>query len=62
MSYSRRDHDDRRRDSSGRLYVGNINRHVRERDLKDLMGRYGRITDVVIMGAFAFVEFEDPRG
>lgn len=32
--------------------LGNVNRHVRERDLKHLMGRYGRITDLVIMVGF----------
>jgi len=51
----------------GRLvYVGNLPDDVRERDIDDLFGKYGRIRSVDIkMPArpppFAFVEFDDPR-
>ncbi|KAF7723843.1 hypothetical protein EC973_001568 [Apophysomyces ossiformis] len=41
--------------------TGGINRYVRERDLKDLFSRCGRIRDVDLVSNFAFVEFEDSR-
>lgn len=49
-----------------RVYVGNLPRDVRERELDDLFYKYGRITDVQIKGAgpggvFAFVNFLDRR-
>ncbi|KAL0080375.1 hypothetical protein J3Q64DRAFT_1246502 [Phycomyces blakesleeanus] len=43
-----------------RLYVGHVNRYVRERDLKDLFARTGRVKDCEIVSDFAFVEYEDP--
>ncbi|KAI8098631.1 uncharacterized protein BX664DRAFT_354163 [Halteromyces radiatus] len=61
MSYSRRDRDSRRRDGGCRLYVGKINRYVRQRDLKDLFNRYGHIKDLALMDNYGFVEFDDPR-
>ncbi|KAG0170757.1 serine arginine-rich splicing factor [Apophysomyces sp. BC1034] len=60
--YDDRDRDrDYRRRGLRRLYVGGINRYVRERDLKDLFSRCGRIRDVDLVSNFAFVEFEDSR-
>eukprot|EP00051_Salpingoeca_urceolata_P020473 m.307321 g.307321 ORF g.307321 m.307321 type:complete len:334 (-) comp19628_c1_seq4:25-1026(-) len=52
--------------SEGRIYVGNLPRDIREKELDDLFYKYGRITDISIksMGhgpAFAFVTFEDSR-
>ncbi|CAO3600609.1 unnamed protein product [Absidia cylindrospora] len=58
MSYSRRD----RRDVGARLYIGKINRYVRERDLKSLFSRYGHIKDLAFLDSYAFVEFDDARG
>ena len=48
-----------------RLYIGNLPKDVRDKDLEDVFYKYGRITAVDIHNrynpAFAFVEFEDPR-
>ncbi|ORZ08963.1 hypothetical protein BCR42DRAFT_441921 [Absidia repens] len=57
MSYSRRD----RRDAGARLYIGKLNRYVRERDLKSLFSRYGHIKDLAFLDSYAFVEFDDAR-
>ncbi|KAI7868165.1 hypothetical protein BDF14DRAFT_607157 [Spinellus fusiger] len=43
-----------------RVYVGHVNRYVRERDLKELFSRVGRVKDCEIVSDFAFIEFEDP--
>ncbi|ORY91317.1 hypothetical protein BCR43DRAFT_498894 [Syncephalastrum racemosum] len=58
MSYYR----DRRDEPSRRLYVGNIDRYVRERDLERLFGKLGRTVDVEILSDFGFVEYDDIRG
>ncbi|XP_065054918.1 serine/arginine-rich splicing factor 1B-like isoform X1 [Rhopilema esculentum] len=48
-----------------RLYIGNLPKDVREKDLEDVFYKFGRIAAVDIHNrynpAFAFVEFEDPR-
>lgn len=48
-----------------RLYIGNLPKDAREKDLEDVFYKYGRISAVDIHNrynpAFAFVEFEDPR-
>ena len=50
---------------SARVYIGNLPRDVREREIDDLFYKYGRIRDIDIKsggrGTFAFVEFDDPR-
>eukprot|EP01027_Heterolobosea_sp_BB2_P022822 GEZU01033665.1.p1 GENE.GEZU01033665.1~~GEZU01033665.1.p1 ORF type:complete len:171 (+),score=30.18 GEZU01033665.1:22-513(+) len=43
-----------------RLYVGNLSDRVRERELEDLFGKYGR-NKVDLKQGFGFVEFEDSR-
>ncbi|KAI8393265.1 uncharacterized protein BYT42DRAFT_410 [Radiomyces spectabilis] len=59
--YDDRDRDRGRRGNLRRLYVGNISRHVRERDLESLFNRIGRVKDLEIVSHFGFVEFEDSR-
>ena len=48
-----------------RIYVGNLPKAVRDKDIDDLFVRFGRITAIDIHNryspAFAFVEFEDHR-
>eukprot|EP00128_Syssomonas_multiformis_P002715 Colp12_sorted_trinity150504_noHs@4012 len=44
-----------------RLYVGNLNYRVRERDLEDEFSRYGRIIALDMKNGFGFVEYEDRR-
>ncbi|KAG2226179.1 hypothetical protein INT45_003324 [Circinella minor] len=43
---------------SRRLYVGNLNRYVRERDVDRLFGKLGRINDLALMSNFAFIEYD----
>ncbi|RCH82930.1 hypothetical protein CU098_000915, partial [Rhizopus stolonifer] len=52
---------DRARPNPCRLYVGNINRYVREQDLKDIFSRYGRIRDFILRDYYAFIEFDTAR-
>ncbi|KAI8340980.1 hypothetical protein EDC96DRAFT_334913 [Choanephora cucurbitarum] len=52
---------DRARPNPCRLYVGNINRYVREQDLKDLFSRYGRVRDFILRDYYAFIEFDSVR-
>ncbi|KAI9496220.1 hypothetical protein BDB00DRAFT_136999 [Zychaea mexicana] len=59
MSYY--DRDRRSTARLRRLFVGNLNRHVRERDIKDLFSKLGRLQDYEIVDDFAFVEYEDAR-
>ena len=44
-----------------RIYVGNLPRDVRERELDDLFYKFGRISEITIKGPFAFISFEDSR-
>eukprot|EP00035_Acanthoeca_spectabilis_P002595 m.88511 g.88511 ORF g.88511 m.88511 type:complete len:261 (+) comp11652_c0_seq3:56-838(+) len=50
---------------TSRIYVGNLPSDIRERELDDLFGKYGRIRSLDIKGGagrpFAFIEFTDPR-
>ncbi|EDQ92575.1 uncharacterized protein MONBRDRAFT_13665 [Monosiga brevicollis MX1] len=46
---------------SRRVYVGNLPRDIRERELDELFYKYGRILDIHIKGPYAFVTFEDER-
>ncbi|EIE83678.1 hypothetical protein RO3G_08383 [Rhizopus delemar RA 99-880] len=57
-SYKGRDRD---KPNPCRLYVGNVNRYVREKDIRDLFSRYGRIRDLILRNFYAFVEFDDVR-
>lgn len=43
------------------LFVGNISKNVRERDLEDEFGKFGRCT-IKPKGSFAFIEFDDENG
>eukprot|EP00462_Mataza_sp_D1_P002235 CAMPEP_0175100704 /NCGR_PEP_ID=MMETSP0086_2-20121207/7289_1 /TAXON_ID=136419 /ORGANISM="Unknown Unknown, Strain D1" /LENGTH=219 /DNA_ID=CAMNT_0016374953 /DNA_START=32 /DNA_END=693 /DNA_ORIENTATION=+ len=49
------------RDSPSRIYVGKLDRDVRERDLEDLFRKYGHIRNIDMKNGFAFVHYEDPR-
>lgn len=54
------------RNSSSRIYVGNLPADVREEDIDDLFYKYGRIVDIDLKlpprsPAFCFVEFDDVR-
>ncbi len=44
-----------------KLYIGRIADRVRERDLEDLFGKYGRIARLDMKVGFAFVEYDDKR-
>ncbi|CAJ0577175.1 unnamed protein product, partial [Mesorhabditis spiculigera] len=52
-------------DRDCRIYVGNLPADVRERDIEDVFGKYGRIRATDIKNgrgpAFAFIDFEDAR-
>lgn len=68
MSYYDRERDrdgnrgrDRDKTNPCRLYVGNVSRYVREKDIKDLFSKYGRIRDLIVREFYAFVEFDDVR-
>ena len=43
------------RDSPSRIYVGKLDRDVRERDLEDLFRKYGHIRNIDMKNGFAFV-------
>jgi len=47
--------------SPGRIYIGQLSNHTRERDIEDAFGRYGRISRVDLKNGYGFVEFEDAR-
>ncbi|KAI9255725.1 hypothetical protein BDA99DRAFT_149128 [Phascolomyces articulosus] len=59
--YGDRDRDRGSRRPSRRLYVGNLNRYVRERDVERLFAKLGRINDLALMSNFAFIEYDDER-
>ncbi|KAI9271304.1 hypothetical protein BY458DRAFT_509573 [Sporodiniella umbellata] len=68
MSYYDRERDrdsnrgrDRDKTNPCRLYVGNVSRYVREKDIRDLFSKYGRIRDLILREYYAFVEFDDVR-
>lgn len=52
-----------------KVYVGNLPKHIKARDLEDVFYKYGPIVDVDLKNnnggpqaiPFAFIEFEDPR-
>eukprot|EP01120_Amphizonella_sp_Union-15-10_P008074 TRINITY_DN282_c0_g1_i1.p1 TRINITY_DN282_c0_g1~~TRINITY_DN282_c0_g1_i1.p1 ORF type:complete len:242 (-),score=34.84 TRINITY_DN282_c0_g1_i1:78-803(-) len=43
------------------LYVGKLSRDIKERDLDESFGRYGKIERISIKQGYAFVDFEDSR-
>jgi len=47
--------------SETRLFVGRIGYEVRQRDIEELFGRYGKIVNCSLKTNYGFVEFEDPR-
>ncbi|CAD6341525.1 unnamed protein product [Miscanthus lutarioriparius] len=48
--------------STTKLYVGNMSRYTRERDLEAAFGRYGRLLTVCLQGRnYGFVVFYDPK-
>ncbi|KAF1743377.1 hypothetical protein MXB_4771 [Myxobolus squamalis] len=60
-------HMSRRRESNSRIFVGNLPRDIREREIEDIFYKYGKIREVNIRSSknrgpsFAFVEFDDSR-
>lgn len=63
---NRKDSDSRKDSDASKVYVGNLPRDIRSRDLEDLFFKYGKIVDVDLHTSrerdpFAFVQFEDPR-
>ncbi|KAF0991813.1 hypothetical protein HZS_5319 [Henneguya salminicola] len=60
-------HMSRRKEKSSRLFVGNLPRDIREREVEDIFYKYGKIREINIRSSknrgpsFAFVEFDDHR-
>eukprot|EP00039_Didymoeca_costata_P004324 m.72657 g.72657 ORF g.72657 m.72657 type:complete len:191 (+) comp12344_c0_seq2:108-680(+) len=46
-----------------RIYIGNLPEDIREREIEDLLDKYGRIRDLTLKAGrgFAFAEFDDAR-
>ncbi|VDM51445.1 unnamed protein product [Toxocara canis] len=44
-----------------RLYVGRLSWRASASDLEQFFRGYGRIIDIILKNALAFVEFDDPR-
>lgn len=67
MSFRSSDRSSGNNDS--KVYVGNLPKDIRERDLEDVFYKYGKIVDVDLKNTdggpdqipFAFVEFEDSK-
>ncbi|KII65100.1 Serine/arginine-rich splicing factor 1 [Thelohanellus kitauei] len=57
----------RRRETTSRIFVGNLPRDIKDSEVEDLFYKYGRIREVSIRSSrdrprsFAFVEFDDVR-
>lgn len=47
--------------SGCRVYIGNIPKDTREKDLERFFRHYGRLRDVLVKPGYGFVEFEDYR-
>jgi RNA recognition motif-containing protein len=43
------------------LFLGNIPKDTREKDLERFFKNYGHLRDVLVKPGYGFVEFEDPR-
>ena len=43
------------------LYLGNLAKDVRERDIERKFDKYGRIRDILVKYGYGFVEYDDPR-
>jgi RNA recognition motif-containing protein len=58
-----------RSSNESKVYVGNLPKNIRERDLEDVFYKYGKIVGVDLKNTkggpedfpFAFVEFEDSK-
>ena len=44
-----------------RMYIGRLNGDVKKKDILELFGKYGDITDILMKDDFAFVEFKQPE-
>jgi len=44
-----------------RIYIGNLAKDVREKDVERKFEKYGRIRDVLVKYGYGFVEFDDAR-
>jgi len=51
----------RQKKSPTKLYVGNVSNHVRIRDLRSMFEKFGHVTDVDIVGSFAFVSMSNGK-
>ncbi|KAK2726816.1 serine/arginine-rich splicing factor 5-like isoform X2 [Artemia franciscana] len=47
--------------NSKRVFVGNLPRGCRERDVERFFKGYGRVVEVLMKKGYCFVEFDDPR-
>ncbi|KAK2727186.1 serine-arginine protein 55-like isoform X1 [Artemia franciscana] len=47
--------------NSKRVFVGNLPRGCRERDVERFFRGYGRVVEVLMKKGYCFVEFDDPR-
>jgi RNA recognition motif-containing protein len=41
-----------------RMYIGRLNGDIKKRDILEMFGKYGDITDILMKDDFAFVEFK----
>lgn len=44
-----------------RVYLGNLAKDVRERDIERKFDKYGRVRDILVKYGYGFVEYDDPR-
>ncbi|KAI6199656.1 hypothetical protein M3Y96_00650000 [Aphelenchoides besseyi] len=47
--------------SSSRIYIGNLPPRTNERDVESFLRGFGRIREVILKGAYGFVQFDDAR-
>jgi len=47
--------------SSQRVYVGNIDSDIRERDLEKFFKGFGKIGDISVKNGYGFITFDDRR-
>lgn len=64
-SGSRRCSGSRRRDeakTSTQIYVAKLHKRTREEDLREAFSKFGKIKEVALKYAYAFIDFEDQQG
>jgi len=60
-SEPRQRRDDRGSAKPSQIYVRGISRSVVADDLKEAFEQYGQIREIVMKGAYAFIDFVDPK-